>query len=332
MLDFCYLVNPYFPPQKLLDEIKANFEILATQYPSALRINCLLAAKFFEIAQSRIVTGNGAAELIKSVLEQITGKIGVVFPSFEEYSNRKTGDVIAFKPDNETLSYSAQDLTNFFSGKSVEALVVINPDNPTGNYVPYEDMLKLIEWTKEKNIKLILDESFIDFADIKSTLLIDDLLIKYPHLIVIKSISKAYGIPGFRLGILACGDELLINTLRKDLPIWNINSFAEFYLQICEKYKKDFTNAMERFYPVRDEFYTALKNIPFLKPIPSKANYFTCRLTVGTAAELTEFLLNRHNILIKDLSGKNNIVGEYVRVAVKTPEENAKLLEALKCF
>jgi len=333
IIDFCYLVNPYFPPQKLMDEIKANFEILVSSYPSGQRVNNLLAAKFFEVSPPRIVTGNGAAELIKSLLGQIAGKFGIVIPTFEEYPNRKKEDVVAFKPDNDTFSYSAGDLVDFFGNKSINALVLINPDNPSGNYIPHRDVLKLAEWSKDRGIRLIVDESFVDFADMSDTLLKDSFLAKHPQLIVVKSISKAYGVPGLRLGVMACGDECLMADVQKDLSIWNINSLAEFYLQICEKYKADFIAAMAQFYPVRDEFHMALNSIPFLEPVPSKANFITCQLTNGVSArKLTEFLLVHHNILIKDLSGKTGITGEYIRLAVRTPKENEHLVRAIKFF
>jgi len=333
MLDFCYLVNPFFPPQKLMDEIKANFETLLMEYPSGQRVNNLLAAKFFGVLPSRIVTGNGAAELIKALLEVITGKIGIVLPTFEEYPNRKKEDAIAFVPGNDDFSYSVEDLMSFFGDKPIDALVLINPDNPSGNYIDKKDVLRLVEWTGEKQVRLVLDESFVDFADISGTLLENRYLEDYQQLVVIKSISKAYGVPGLRLGVLASGDEHLLASVSKGLPIWNINSFAEFYLQICEKYKVDFAEAMDRFYPVRDELHSELQKIPYMKPIPSRANYITCKLNGNLSArELTVFLLNRYNILVRDVSGKNGVAGEYIRVAVKTPEENARLISALRGY
>jgi histidinol-phosphate/aromatic aminotransferase/cobyric acid decarboxylase-like protein/choline kinase len=333
MLDFCYLANPYFPPQRLLDEIKANFETLVVTYPSGQWVNNLLSGKYFGVSVSRIIAGNGAAELIKSLLEQIPGNIGVILPTFEEYPNRKTGKVIAYKPDNEDYTYTADILMEYFDNKLIDALIVVNPDNPSGNYIPHDDILRLAEWAERKNIKLVIDESFVDFADTSDTMLVDKYLTEYPHLIVVKSISKSYGVPGIRLGILACGDETLLESVRKDLPIWNINSVAEFYLQICEKYKSDFVEAMRQFYPVRDELYADLKKISFLEPLPSKANFIMCRLTGKiSASALTEFLLMHHNILIKDLSSKNGISGKYVRIAVRTSRENKKLIEALLEF
>lgn len=331
MLDFSYLVNPFFPPQKLMDEIKANFETLISQYPSGQRVNNLLAAKFFGVDPAKMLVGNGAAELIKALLNQIPGNIGIVLPTFDEYPNRKRGKIIAFKPGNDMFSYSAADLMDFFGDKPIDALIVINPDNPSGNYIPPEDMLRLIEWADNKGIWLILDESFVDFADIKDTMLRNRILQQYPQLIVIKSISKSYGVPGLRLGVMTCGKKHMMEAVQRDLTIWNINSFAEFYLQICEKYKHDFARAMQDFYPVRDKFFADLSEIPFLSPIPSKANYITCKLEGGASAlKMAEFLIARHEILIKDLSGKTGINGEYVRLSVKTQEENDRLVKAIK--
>ena len=243
------------------------------------------------------------------------------------------GEVIVFSPENNTLSYCANDLINFFNDKPINALILINPDNPSGNYITHDNILKLVHWAGDKKIKLILDESFVEFADINDTMINELYLKKYPWLVVIKSISKAYGIPGLRLGVLASGDEELVASVGKSLSIWNINSFAEFYLQICEKYKDNFKEAMELFYPVRDAMFEELKKIKFIEPIPSKANYIMCRLTNKVSSRLlTEYLLTHQDIFIKDLSNKNGIRGEYIRVAVKTPEENARLIQGIKSF
>jgi histidinol-phosphate/aromatic aminotransferase/cobyric acid decarboxylase-like protein/choline kinase len=330
MLDFCYLVNPFFPPQKLMDEIKANSDIIAAQYPSGHYVNDLLAAKFFGVTPSLIVTGNGAAELVRSLLNQITGKIGIIRPTFEEYPNRKAGDAVVFIPKNDAFSYSADDLIDFFGSKSIDALVVINPDNPSGNYLPHESIMKLIKWAEVKSIRLILDESFVDFANLNDTLLVDEFLIKYPHLVVIKSISKSYGVSGLRLGVLVCSDEHIVSVVRNDLPTRNINSFAEFFLQIYEKYKDEYVNAMRRFDSIRRDFMDALEKIKNLRVLPSQANFIMCETLSGiTAVELTETLLDKYNILIKNLSGKNGIDGQFIRMAVKTPEENQTLIKAL---
>lgn len=111
------------------------------------------------------------------------------------------------------------------------SLLLLNPDNPSGNSIPYEDLISLAGWTQERSIRLIVDESFIDFSEGgEETSLIDDKILKeYNHLVVIKSLSKSHGIPGLRLGIAVSGDHKLMDELQQKLPVWNINSLAEYY-------------------------------------------------------------------------------------------------------
>ena len=331
LLDFCYLVNPYYPPQKLVDELKASFEKLLTQYPSGMRVNSLLAAKNFGIKQANVLVGNGAAELIKAYMSQLTGAVGFVRPTFEEYPNRycKEQSVI-FTPTNPNFSYTARDLMDFFEHAPIRHLVVVNPDNPTGNYIPKQDLLTLIAWAAEKQIQLLIDESFVDFADEDdSTLINQEILDANPHLYVMKSISKSYGVPGLRLGILASGNTARIDQLKKDVAIWNINSFGEFYMQIEEKYHKDYVKGLTLIRAERARFQTQLSQLPGLRVIPSQANYIMAELTGSISARaLTKALLLKHNLFIKDLTSKMN-GGQYIRLAVRNTEDNDKLLAAL---
>lgn len=333
LLDFCYLVNPYFPPEKLMNEMKASFETLLTQYPSGMKINSLLAAKNFDVHQNHILVGNGAAELIKCLMEYIDGKVGFVRPTFEEYPNRfGEASSVYFMPENRDMSYTANDLCTFFADKEINTLIVINPDNPSGNYIPYDELLRLIGWCFEKKIKIIVDESFVDFSDEHKTLIDEQIIGKYTNLTVVKSISKSYGIPGIRLGVLVSADENMIAAMKKDVSIWNINSFGEFYMQIAEKYTNDYMNALNCIRETRMKFIDALGTIKNIRVIPSQANYVMAEICGGmTARELTKKLLADYNILIKDLSDKVKFEGrEYVRIAVRNEEDNQRLVSALK--
>ena len=335
LLDFCYLVNPFFPPQKLKDELKASFDTLLSEYPSGMRINSLLIAKYFHINKDYAVVGNGAAELIKSLMEGLHGRLGVVYPTFEEYPNRYNKvELATFIPDNKDFSYTADDLMAYFGKQNIQSLLLINPDNPSGNFIPFQDLIRLAKWTQARNIRFIVDESFVDFSEgyEGNTLLRDTLLEQYPHLAVMKSISKSYGVPGLRLGVLASSNKELINRIRKDVSIWNINSFAEFYMQIFGKYESDYKKGCALFIAERERFKKELDTIPWIKVIPSQANYFLCEvLDKYTSHELMRMLLIRHNILIKDCSAKFAFGGRnYIRVAVRSTEDNNKLVKALK--
>ena len=336
LIDFCYLVNPYFPNKKLVSEMQTNFERLLGEYPSGMGVNSLIAAKIFGLHASQVIVGNGAAELIKSLMERFTGRLGMAFPTFQEYPNRKAEkDVVPYFVTNDEFRYTAKDLMDFYEDKDIEVLTLINPDNPSGNYIRREDVLKLSEWCEKKNIRFVVDESFVDFVDEEetTTLLDAGILKANPNLIVVKSISKSYGVPGLRLGVLASSDEELIAEMKKDVAIWNINSFAEFYLQIYEKYAKDYAKAIEKFKQTRAAYIKDLQALSGLRVLPTQANYVLCEVTSGvTSRKLAEDLLEE-NILIKDLSTKKGFDGKnYIRLAVRDEKDNAILVEALKRY
>ena len=346
MLDFCYLVNPYFPSKRMKDELRSNFDTLLTEYPSGMKVNTLIASKCFGVSESYIVPGNGAAELIKVLMEVIIKfkaqsskfKVGFIRPTFEEYPNRYDKDSqVTFVPQNEDYRYTADDLMAFFGDKDIQTLMVINPDNPSGNFIPKADVLRLAQWCEDKGIRLVIDESFVDFSIDYATnsLLSDEILETYPHMAVMKSISKSFGVPGLRLGILASADKALIAQMKKEVSIWNLNSFAEFFMQIYNKHEKDYQKACEKFVAERDSFECQLRTVPFLRVMPSQANYFLCEvLPPYTAKEIVIYMLRHHNILTRDCSLKPGLDPnkQYMRIAVRNHEDNTRLAEALKLF
>ena len=332
LLDFCYLVNPYFPPKRMIDEIKANFDLLLTEYPSGMRVNSLLAAKNFGVHEEQILVGNGAAELIKSLMAHFHGKVGFIRPTFDEYPNRYDREQsVDFIPDNCDYSYTADDIIRFFEKTDIENLVLINPDNPSGNYIPKQDILRLIAWTAERQIRFLLDESFVDFADEPDPSMIkSDLLDSNPHLFVMKSISKSYGVPGLRLGVLASGDQTVIDSMKKDVAIWNINSFGEFYMQIAEKYQNDYEKSLILLREERARFEEELEQVAGVRVIPSQANFVMVELDEQISPkELLKTLLVKYDLLIKELTTKTN-GRNYLRFAVRNQKDNDTLIQALK--
>ncbi|MBQ0049885.1 MAG: aminotransferase class I/II-fold pyridoxal phosphate-dependent enzyme [Bacteroidales bacterium] len=335
MLDFCYLVNPYFRQSKIIDELEANFRVLLGEYPSGMKVNTLLASKCWGVREEYIIPGNGAAELIKVLMEQTEGRLGVVRPTFEEYPNRIDEErTVAFIPSHRDFRYGTDDLIAFFSQHPVDTLLLINPDNPSGNFIPIADVCRLAAWCEQQGTRLIVDESFVDFSEAweTSSLLSDALLEAYPHMAVMKSISKSYGVPGLRLGILASADTRLIEQMKREVSIWNINSFAEFFMQIFSKYESDYKKACMRFIEVRRTFVDQLQEIPFLHVMPSQANFVLCETTGPYSAnELALQLLKNHNILVSACSAKKGIQpNRYVRLAVRSEEDNNRLIAALR--
>ena len=330
--DFCYLVNPYFPTSKMQEEMKAYFYELLSQYPSGQETQRLLAGKMFKVEPENILVGNGAAEIIRGLGNAIEGTFGLAFPTFNEYP-QSIGDnrIVQFTPSNSDFSYTIEDM-EMLSNKC-DNVLLINPDNPSGNFIKKDELIKLADILLSKNKNFILDESFVDFSTDgeAESMITQDILDKYPNLIVIKSISKSYGVPGIRLGVIATSNNDILASLEKELTIWNINSYGEFFLQIIGKYKKDYIQGCKRISTERDRFYKELQNISYLEVLPSQANYFLLYVTCKfTALELTEILLDKYNIYIKDLSDKVGFKNKQcIRIAVRDYEDNKFLIEKL---
>ena len=149
---------------------------------------------------------------------------------------------------------------------------------------------------------------------------------------VMKSISKSYGVPGLRLGILASADTSLIDRVKKEVSIWNINSFAEYYMQIFGKYESDYKKACRLFVRERELFYKDLQTISFLRVFPSQAYFFLCEITNKySSAELANELIKR-DILISNCSTKNHM-GEtgkqLIRLAIRDREDDSYLIDTL---
>ena len=334
MLDFCYLVNPFFPSQRMLDEMKASFQTLLTEYPSGMKVNALLASKCWGVSEKYIVPGNGAAELIKFLMDNLNGKLGVIRPSFEEYPNRYQGEVVTFIPQNSDFRYTGQDIIDYYADKGIANLLLINPDNPSGNFIPKDDILKVADWCKLNQVRFIVDESFVDFSeDYEICSMLDDTILEsYPNMTVVKSISKSYGVPGLRLGIMASADEVLIKEAKKYVSIWNINSFAEFFMQIFTKYSKDYHKACGSFQAERADFLSKLCEIPFIHVMPTQANFVLCEVKEPYCSmEIVKRMLREHNILLSACSAKKGLQGgKYLRIAIRGHQDNARLIEAFK--
>ncbi len=332
--DFCYLVNPYFPQKRLVEKMQNEFPILLTQYPSGENVQNMNAERLFGVDDKHILVGNGAAELINALGHVARGTIAVNLPAFNEYVRCFKNCVIR-EIDNSKIDYKMDVKTIENAIKECDYTAVINPDNPSGFMLDKEQVLLLAEAAQKYNHKLIVDESFVDFADKKRrfTLLDDEFINKYPNVIVIKSISKSYGVPGLRLGLLATSDVALIKALRDDMQIWNINSFAEYYLQIYQLFSKDYDKACDAIVDERNRVIKELRTLKSIRVYDSEANYILVDLKENNSIELAAKLLDEKHILIKDLSTKNYFHKKnFVRLAIRNETDNNLLIEAMKEF
>ena len=333
VLDFCYLVNPYYPPKKLFEEMQYSMVTLMTQYPSGLDTQILNMSRLLnDVDEEHMLVGNGAAELINEVGKILNGKMYVAKTVFNEYV--RCFDNCEFDKYDESKDgyrFNVEEIKENIPNNDI--ICIVNPDNPTGAFIKEEDLIDIIEGCQKQGKTVIIDESFVDFVnkDERFTLIKDEILNKYSNLIVIKSISKSYGVPGVRLGAMATSNTDLIKEVRKNMPVWNINSFAEYYLQIAYKYNKDYAQACDKIVEERTRFIEELRKLNIGDVYDSEANYVLVNLRGINSTDLAVELLNNYKILIKDLRTKDSFEGQnFVRLAVRSTEDNNRLIEALK--
>ncbi len=330
LLDYCYLVNPYFPDNAMLKKMMNDFEMLLRQYPSGLKVQNLNAGRMFGVDSDNIIVGNGAAELINCLGMIIKGKLGICVPTFNEYIRCFPNcEIVKFYTSQDNYFYDTEKLINHID--LVDVMVIINPDNPSGSFIKYIDILKIIQKCQEKGKLLIIDESFIDFSEneIRYTLINDPLLKKYDKLIVVKSISKSYGVPGLRLGVLATSNKEIYIKLKNVMPVWNINSFGEYFLQIITLYQKNYWKACEKIVEERNFLSLELQKLGY-EVYDSQANFLMVKIN-NNSTDLAITLLEKYNILIKDLYRKETFEKpQYIRLAIRNREENEKLIKALE--
>lgn len=330
--DFCYLVNPGYPSSKMISEIKANLESLMTKYPSSLEVNNLLVSKMFDIEINHIVVGNGVSELLKAILDISKEKVGLIVPSSFEFPNNITPDrFICNTIVNECLKYSSKDIISFIEKHKVRTMVIMNPDNVSGNYIPKNDVLCLLNYAKNRSIKIIIDETATDYVDEDcSSLLTNEILTQYSNLVVLRSISDSHGISGLRLGILSTSDEEYLKSIKASLPLWNINSLSEFYLQIMEKYKKSYIESIKNVKEERIYVSSKLSGLNHIVVLPSQGNHITLLFKDGIlASNISKHLLVNYNIYVKDLKEITN-KDCYLRFSIKNRNDNDFLINALK--
>ena len=332
LVDFCYLVNPYFPTERFLDEVKSNFSVLYREYPSGNETLNELAANMFDIDSDKIQIFNGASEGIKHLFELWNDKfIGITTPTFNEYISVIPEERLKlFSLENNNLLYTKDFI--LASLENVDVFILVNPDNPLGNYLSKDDVISILEYCAENDKILVYDESFVDFTELKdeATLLSNEFL-SNENLVIIKSISKSYGVAGLRLGIIASSNKKVIDYMSTVVPIWGINSFAENFLQIFPKYRGEYKLAREYFITERERFYKLLEMTDYVDVLPSSSNYFTIRLKKDTSDDLSRYMI-KNNLLIKDLKDKISPAGSYIRVAIKDREQNDLFISVLREF
>jgi threonine-phosphate decarboxylase len=333
-IDHAYLYNLYFPPEHFFAQLTEQIHQLVLNYPVAQDVLADLVGEFINQPPERIVVGNGAAELIKIISGHVSGRLIVPVPSFNEYANAApAGHVVEFVLDPPSFQLDVDKFAAEVIRCKADIAVVVTPNNPTSLQVPKADLVRLLNKLAAHSCMLIVDESFIDFTKDREQSTLEGEIAKYPHLAIFKSLSKAYGICGLRIGYMLTANLAFAAKVRQGLHIWNINGFAEAFLRLAPQYGQEFAESCNRVRVDRDMFYKELRSIQGMTVYKPTANYIFCRIPdqAASSPEVTRRLFVEHNIYIKHCQGKTMPESDrYVRIASRTQAENQRLVEALR--
>ena len=332
-VDHAYLYNLYFPPEAVFTNFKDQIHDLVLNYPVAQNALAELIGKIINQPAERIVVGNGAAELIKIVSGHISNKLIVPVPSFNEYVNAApSGKTVEFPLEFPSFQMDIDKFAAEAIRVEADVAVVVTPNNPTSLLISKPDLIRLAKKLETNNCMLIIDESFLDFADNPDLISMEQEIEKHQNITIFKSMSKAYGICGLRIGYMLTANSQFAEIIRDGVHIWNINGFAEEFLRLLPDYKQEFIESCKQVRTDRNSLYKKLCDIDGMTVFKPDANFIFCRLpdSAQSAPQITKKLFIEHNIYIKDCAGKTQPDSDrYFRIASRTETENCKLVEAL---
>ena len=330
VLDFCYMTNRYFPPQRMIEDLQSRLPELIGSYPSTNWYLSSLLGEQVGLSQDELVVGNGASELINAIVSRFIHRLAVPVPTFEEFVNRAKilgREVCPFKP-SQRFDLDIDEFIGHVRSTGSDSALLIRPNNPTGSYLSKCDLVYFLD--RMRSLELVLvDESFLDFVDSEPDPSALDLLGEYSNLLVLKSLSKNCGIPGIRLGYAATGNAERLADLRSDLPIWSINSFAQYFLEEMGSYQWEYTESCRRVRQATRNLVRGLEGVPYLYPYPTQGNFVLLQVLYGfTGEELEARLFEDSRVLVNNCGSKEGLDGEFIRIACRTEEDNGRLVEA----
>jgi threonine-phosphate decarboxylase len=334
LIDFSSSINPLGPSPRALEAIKNSFEQLPL-YPdsNSTSLREAIACHFSGINKDNVIVGNGSTELIY-LFAQVFLKKGdfavVPAPTFGEYANAAARSESKVK--QVKMSRDFQIEPKVFKRKMERSKVVFlcNPNNPTSMLIPHETLVELLEKAREENVVVFLDEDFIEFVDNENQNSFVNTIIKYPNLFILRTFTKFYSLTGLRVGYGIADEETIEVFSRVKMP-WNVNSLAQAAAMAALADKEHSKKTMEVVRTERKFLNDELSHVEGFRVFPANSNFIflDIRESGCTAARLREKMV-KYGILVRDCSSFAGLDAYYVRVAVRTRQENERLLEAFR--
>jgi len=346
-IDACFLSNPYATDLFLnyfTEEVVGTEQLrrLIEYYPSQNAILARVVAKRLGVTPETIFLGNGASEIIQAILHNFCGrKLLINLPTFSpyyEFVGPETQVIYNHLRKEEQFRLDVDRYLALIKQEQPDTIILINPNNPDGGYVTRAEVRAFLQTLRATNSRVnhvIIDESFVHFAfedDQMALLSFADLTQEFPNVILVKSLSKDFGIAGVRVGY-AIMEASKVRQLLNHGFLWNISGLAEYFLQLWarDEFMHQYNQVRTRYIGETQAFIMALSQIPGLHVYPSMANFALLELVNGRSAfDFFSHLLINHGVYTRSCSDKKGLSGEFVRIAARTPAENARILDGIQ--
>lgn len=334
IIDFSANINPIGMSDNVKKSIMENLNEIE-KYPDISYFELKEAIGEYEnsrlnndiVSNENIILGNGAAEVIYSLVRGINpNKTIILAPTFSEYEEAVSSiskEVILYNLKEEDDYRLTEDVLQEIHD-DIDLIFICNPNNPTGALVSKEVIMKILEKSVITGTYVVIDESFLDF--LKDDLSMIAHISEYENLIILKSLTKFFAVPGLRLGYGISADKHLCERAAKMIPAWNINILADVCARVCLKDKKYIDETIDFMEKERNYLYNELKKVNYLKVYEPSVNFIFFK--VKNEMDLKKELL-KENILIRSCSNYHSLDERYFRIAVRTHEENIRMLNAL---
>jgi histidinol-phosphate aminotransferase len=319
--------NPWDAPLRIKEEVLRRFTARNwSRYPDFVpRSLHERLAQFAEWKPDGILAGNGSNELIQAVLmvTMAPGKrVLISEPTFMLYRQVATvlgGDVesVLLTPD---LKYDSEALLNTVEARQPDVTIICSPNNPTGCVIDEAALRSILRASRGL---VVVDEAYHEFAEHS----VVPLLHEHENLIVLRTFSKAMAFAALRVGYLLAAPAL-VREIGKALLPYNLNAFSQIAAEVAmENYERELRPLVKQIIAERDRVFAALSGMDGLNPVPSLANFLIVKSATDPKRIFTDLL--KHDILIRDVTGYP-MLGEYFRFSVGTPDENDRLLKAIR--
>ncbi|MFF3447604.1 aminotransferase class I/II-fold pyridoxal phosphate-dependent enzyme [Streptomyces sp. NPDC002667] len=333
-VDFCIPCNPYFPTPAMFDELAGRLREIITYYPSSADTITSELCSLLQLPPQCVAMGNGSTELITWIDHLLVREsLAIPVPTFGRWTDQpmETGKRVDMFPLQESTGF-ALDLAayaKFIRQRGTKVAVICNPNNPDGGFLPRQSVIQFMDAMADLDL-IVIDESFLEFADAESEPSVVEDAVMRPNVIVLRSLGKNFGLHGIRFGYMVANPSLA-GRVRSMLPKWNLNSFAETVVFMLKNHGKEYMESLHMVRRDRLDMARQLSALPGLTIYPSQGNFLFVRLPVGAEGTVVrDRLLTEHRILVRECGNKVGSSSRFLRLVVRPQTDVRRLVAGLE--